>query len=220
MPVALVKRRMNERSGRPESAHHGDRRVGLVVHRQPFLAIVDHRIGRLPEAHQRREWLLSHVMPLQHVDLGNLHRFLQADKARDKIEREVLPARSAARHDDALRLTTQHERPIHPDPDARIVVGKRRDIAPMDGRLAIDEQSGLAEQHRTRTGAGQHRAIRMRSLQPSCFRVIPSGYAFAGIDEEIRDAHDVRLRALAEIMVRLHPDAIRGQEPFLVRATM
>ncbi|MCY1245001.1 hypothetical protein D9M72_581070 [compost metagenome] len=88
-------------------------------------------------------------MPLQHVDLGDFHCFLQTDKPRDQIQCEVLPARSAPGHDDALRFARQHERPIHSHPYARIVVGERRDVAPVNGGITINEQPGFAEQHRT-----------------------------------------------------------------------
>ena len=61
---------------------------------------------------------------MQHVDLGHLDRLLEADEARDEIERQILPARAAAGHDDALCLAGQHQRAVGLHLHAGIVVGE------------------------------------------------------------------------------------------------
>jgi hypothetical protein len=54
------------------------------------------------------------------------------------------------------------------------------------------------------------------TLQPLRFRVIEPRNTFAWIDEEIRDADDIRLWAVREIMVGPDPDAIGCAEATLV----
>lgn len=79
----------------------------------------------------------------------------QSDIAGDEIEREILPARPATRHEHALRLATENERLVGLDPDAFVVPSQRRDIAPVDGGLAIRQQACLAEQDGARAGASE-----------------------------------------------------------------
>ncbi len=78
----------------------------FIVLRYPFLALVDNCILRLAKIHQGSEGLLAEVVPLQHIDPRDFNCFLQPHKAGDEIECQILPARSAAGHDDALGFAT------------------------------------------------------------------------------------------------------------------
>ena len=70
------------------------------------------------------------------------------------------------------------------------------------------EQSRLAQQLGTGTSTRQNRDALMHQLEPLRFGLILPGSTVAGIDEEIRDADDIGLRAIDEIMMRRDGDVI------------
>jgi len=98
-------------------------------------------------------------MPLQHVGFRDFDRFIEPDMPGDEIEGEVRPACAPAGHDQALRLPAQHQRLLEIDLHARIIVGERLDISPMDCRIAIAEQARLSSAHVVIVVAGMEGAL-------------------------------------------------------------
>ena len=109
------------------------------------MATIDQRIFAAAKVKRRGERLLTKIMPLEHIDLGNFHGFLQTDKACNEVECQILPTCASARHDDALCLTSENQCLVRLHSHPRIVVGQCGNIAPVNSCVAVSEKSGLAQ---------------------------------------------------------------------------
>jgi len=71
--------------------HRRNRRVFLVVPRNPLQTSRDDGVVHLPAAHQRGERLLADIVPVEQLQARHAHRFLGANEPRDEKQREVVP---------------------------------------------------------------------------------------------------------------------------------
>ncbi len=190
-----------------QGGHRRDRRVLVVVHAAHswHFAITASSTGR---AGERGERLLADGMPVDEIDLRDVHRDIDADEARDQIKRDALPARPAARHDEAVAFAAHDERALGLHLHGRIAAPQDVAVRPVRGGLVAIQQSGLGEQHGARAGGGERRPGRVAALQPGDLLGEASRQRVARRNRQLRHAHDVGRGTLGNRCLRRNPHAV------------
>ncbi len=195
-----------------EAGHGRDGRVGVIVSRDPLLASRDDGVVGLAVAGQRRERLLADVVPVDQVQARYAHRLVGADETRDQKQRQIVPRRAPAGHDEALTFAGRHERAAHVHAHGRIARRHGVAVSPVRRRVLVVEQAGLGEDQRAGARRRERRARGVARGQPVALGRVAAREILLRRHHQIGYHDDVGRRRIAERRVRLDSEAVRRSE--------